>query len=239
MKIISLLLLMLSFNSFSQEQKLNIIAPNLIDGALHNYWWMEHDKKVEAFKTTNLHKGMLKRGLNLLERPADEKLWSKFENGQVYYFFFSNIENPIKEKFLIQRIKKIVRLYKKGKMYSEKITYLVEAFKTWTGYEQVEGTIKRADGHDGIFSNIGKNRKKVVFKEFETGVGTIDKIAEDNTIWPFNPKSLYFGTKYDDQGKKLYNSVKFTDSQKWTLNVEVDKNGYLIESPELGLLKKE
>jgi hypothetical protein len=176
----------------------------------------------------------------MLTRPSDERLWSKFEGGAVYYYFFTNIENPITEKFLIQRVKKVVKLFKNGsdKPYKETTTYLVESFKTWTGYEQFEGSLKRADGHDAIFNSIGKKKTKVVYKEFETGVGTIEGIAEDNTIWPFEARSLYFGTKYDEEGKKLFNKVNFTDSKKWSLNVEVKKNGYLIESPELSLIKE-
>jgi hypothetical protein len=237
-----LLLALLSITAISQAYagSINVIVPTLETGALHNYWWMEDAAKREKFKTTNLHKNMLKRGLDLLARPVDEKLWSEFKNKSVYYFFFTNIESPITEKFLIQRVKKVVRFFKDGKAepYKEETTYLVEAFKTWTGYPEVEGTIKRADGHDAIFSSIGKKKTKVVYKEFETGVGTIDGIAEDNTIWPFEARSLYFGTKYDNKGKELFNKVKFTDSMKWSLNVEVKRDGYLVESPELGLSKR-
>lgn len=217
--------------------QIEVIIPTLESGSLHYYWWMEDAAKREKFQTTGLNAQMNKRGLDLLSRPKDEKIWSKYEKGSMYYFFYTNIKNPIKEKFLIQRIKKVVRLFKKGesKPYKETTTYLVEAFKTWTGYAQAEGTLKRADGHDAIFSNIGKKRTKVVYKEFETGVGTIDEIATDNNIWPFDSGSLYFGTKYDNDGKKLFNKVNFTDSVKWTLNVEVNKGSYLIESPELGL----
>lgn len=235
-----LLLLCLFIIPSSFASNIQVIVPTLEEGALYNYWWMDYDKKKEAFKKTNLYSSMLKRGLNFLKRPKDEKIWSEYKNGAVYYYFFTNIAFPISEKFLIQRIKKVVRFYKKGqaKPYKEEYSYLVEAFKTWTGYAQVEGTLKRADGHDAIFSNIGKNRTKVVFKEFETGVGTIDDLAEDSSIWPFDKKTLYFGTKYDNDGKKLYNKVKFSEFVKWTLNVEVNRNSYLIESPELNLYKK-
>ncbi len=175
MKLI-ILTLAICFNAFAA---INIIAPTLENGSLHKYWWMDYDKKVEAFRKTNLNSIMQKRGLDLLSRPKDEVLWSKYEKGSAYYFFFTNIESPIEEKFLIQRVKKTVMLFKDGESepYSKEVTYLVEAFKTWTGYPQVDGTLKSSDGHDGIFSNIGRKRTKVIFKEFETGVGTIDEIA--------------------------------------------------------------
>jgi hypothetical protein len=240
MKLILLVLLSLTaVAQYSYAGSIKVIVPTLETGALHNYWWMEDAAKREAFQTTGLNSQMLKRGLDLLARPTDEKLWSKFEDKKVLYFFFTNIEKPITERFLIQRVKKIVRFFKDGSTapYKETTTYLVEAFKTWTGYPKVEGTIKRADGHDAIFSSIGKKRTKVVYKEFETGVGTIEGLAEDSTVWPFEARSLYFGTKYDDKGKALFNKVKFTDSMTWTLNVEVRRDGYLIESPELGLSK--
>jgi hypothetical protein len=233
MKLI-LLALALCFNAVAA---INVIAPTLETGALHKYFWMDYDKKVEAFKKTNLNSIMQKRGLDLLSRPKDEVLWSKFENGSAYYFFFTNIDSPITERFLIQRIKKTVKYFKdnKAEPYKIETSYLVEAFKTWTGYPVAEGTLKASDGHDGIFSNLGRNKTKVIYKEFETGVGTIEGLAMDTTVWPFDNGSLYYGTKYDREGEKLFDKVSFTDSQKWTLNVEVRKDSYLVESPELGL----
>lgn len=228
------------FQTLAFAQNVNVITPTLQEGAFHFYWWLDLNKKAEQFKKTSLNKSFLKKGLNVLERPVDEKLWSKFSGGVLDYVFFTNIEKPIQEKFLIQRIKKTVSLYnRKGKLYSEKVTYLVEAFKTWTGHAQVEGTIKKADTHTGSFSSIGKKKRKVITKVFETGVGTIDGIVEDTSVWPFDSGSLYFGTKYNNNSaKKLYDKVRFTDYEVWTLNVEVQKNSYKIESPELMLLKQ-
>lgn len=238
-KLIVLFLMMIQVTGFTQE--LTVVAQTLKDGAFHFYWWQDYEKKVESFKKSSLNRSLLNKGLNILEEPDHKKLWSKFKSGVLSYTFFTNIENPIHEKFLIQRIKKTVRLYnKKGKIYSEKTTFLVEAFKTWTGYEQVEGSLKKADTHTGNFSHIGRNKRKIITKTFETGVGTIIGLAEDTSVSPFDKGSLYFGTGYNNtNGKDLFSKVQFTKSQTWTLNVEVSKSSFKIESPELGLIRQQ
>ena len=237
-----MLMIVGSFSSYAQS--IEVILPSLQEGAFHNYWWMKDSEKMEHLKNSSLYKQMLEKGLtvDILKHSPDKKIWSKFENGAVKYIFLTDVNNSFDSKFVIQRIKKTVLLYnKKDEVYDKKVTYLVEVFKTWNGYKEVEGRLKKSDTHTGTFYNIGKKKRKVIIKEFETGIGTIKDRAESIEVWPFNPRSLYFGTGYksNDAVKKMYDSIQFKDFESWTLKVEVTSSGYILESPQLNIFVKQ
>lgn len=227
-------------SSHVSAQETNIIAQSLFEGASHFYVWQPEETRIESLKKTSIYNGLLEKGLDVLAVPREQKLWVDYNNSALRYYFFSNIEKPIKAKFLIQRIKKVVSFYKKDKTepYKQETTYLVEAFKTWSGIsgknDFLNGTLKKADSHWGEFGALSRNRLKVITKTYETGVGTIEALSEDPNTWSFGDRTAYWGTGYKEKND-YYDKVNFSDFFTWNLNVEVSKSSYKVESPELDI----
>jgi hypothetical protein len=165
------------------------------------------------------------------DRLLDPDLAHDFRSKRLFYVFYNTAEdaNPSR-RWMLQRIRKEVRNYRSTEDQNPEVhvTYLVEAFKLRNG------KLKKPDQHYGSFGT-GRFASREITKTFEIGYGTIPG-TDQTREWPFAPNKLYRLISPYGKTRTTYDSVRFSESCKWTLRVVLHASGeYEVAAEELGL----
>ena len=151
-------------------------------------------------------------------------------NGKAGHLFFSTASTDLAgAQILIQRVMKTLTCESAspGTPPSSRTEYLVEAFKV------LNGQMKRADAHWGLFDQGGCKRR-VITKKAEVGIATIPgRIA--GTAWPFSPTVLYSLIQEYQENPGLYSQVQFSDSVTWDYSVTLSATEGVGVKSSLGL----
>lgn len=171
-----------------------------------------------------------KVGLDLAAPTAGPVVAAGLRDGRLFFVFYKVVEEAFgPQAWMLQRIRKVERTWATADgPPEEKVTFQVEAFKTFAG------TLKGADQHFGSFGLRGAHRREIV-KEYEIGFGTVPGTAE-GAAWPFAAKHLFHMLQEYGDDRALFDRVQFTAARTWTLTAAFDAAGaWSVRSPELGL----
>ncbi len=165
-----------------------------------------------------------------LANPPHPLVAHRFVDGQLFYVFCKTTENAFGDRaYLIQRVKKTERTWPKPDSTSpeERVTYLVEAFKS------IGGVLKGEDQHFGHFHLNGASRREVI-KEYEIGFGEVPTVCE-GAAWPYAPGSLYQRIQGYQEEIGLYAKTTFGIARTWSLVVSLAASGaHRVASEALG-----
>lgn len=151
------------------------------------------------------------------------------EDGRLFFVFYKVVEEAFgAQAWMLQRIRKTERTWSKaGAKPDEKVTFQVEAFKTFGG------TLKAPDQHFGSYALRGAFRREIT-KEYEIGFGSVPGHAE-GAAWPFAAGKLFHMLQPYAAEPGLYDRVQFTEQRRWTLRATIGSDGsWQVASPELG-----
>jgi hypothetical protein len=189
----------------------------------------DNQAKNTPLEQTPIAKEAAKVGLDLAA-PPHPLVAAACRDGRMFYLFYKGTEEAFGERaWMLQRIRKTERTWLSADgPPEEKVTYLVEAFKT------IGGTLKGSDQHFGSFALRDAQRREVI-KEYEIGFGEIEGLAT-GAAWPFDLKRPFHMLQDYAPEAALYDQVKFTQARNWRLTVSFARDGaWTLVSPELGL----
>lgn len=213
-----------SATTTSTNAPLQLRLVPLLDGLLE-----DAKGDLAAIATSDVGKEAAKVGLDLA-KPPNPYAVAAHKDGRLFYVFYKTTEEAFGDRaWVLQRIKKTERTWKTADAEpEEKVTFQVEAFKTFGG------SLKGSDQHYGGYSLRGAHRREVV-KEYEVGFGEVPGMAA-GADWPFDRKRLFHMLQPYEGDSSLFDRVKFHASKRWTLTATVASDGsHRVQSPELGI----
>lgn len=177
------------------------------------------------FRDAPLYANAKKMGIDAVS-PNHPLVAHGFKDGQLFYLFYTMLEEAFGGPCLVQRIKRTAKDYSSLEDANPKttITYKIEVDKTETSLTR-----------HAEFLSLGQLAKREITMEFEVGFLELEHVPEDPG-WRHIPER-YPKLVHDwDADSRVYRGIRFIHSIKWTLRISFDRDGnYSVTIPQVDM----